>query len=50
MRGGGMRVVPRLCIKLYTGIRLTTEENHSKIPVGIAEKRLTKTVGDDSFG
>jgi hypothetical protein len=33
--------VPRLCIKLYPGIRLTTEENHGKTSVGVAEKRLT---------
>jgi hypothetical protein len=31
--------VPRLCIKLYPSIRLTTEENHGKTSVGVAEKR-----------
>jgi hypothetical protein len=31
--------VLRLCIKLYLGIRLTTEENHGKTSVGVAEKR-----------
>jgi hypothetical protein len=36
-----MRAVPRLCIKLYPGIRLTTEENHGKTSVGVAEKRPT---------
>jgi hypothetical protein len=39
---GGMRAVPRLCIKLYPVIRLTTEENHGKTLVGVAEKRLTE--------
>jgi hypothetical protein len=34
--------VPRLCIKLYPDIRLTTEENHGKTSVGVAEKRLTE--------
>ena len=37
-----MRAVPRLCIKLYPGIRLTTEENHGKTSVGVAETRLTE--------
>jgi hypothetical protein len=34
--------VPRICIKLYPGIRLTTEENHGKTTVGVAERRLTE--------
>jgi hypothetical protein len=34
--------VPRLCIKLYPGICLTTEENHGKTSVGVAEKRPTE--------
>jgi hypothetical protein len=46
---GGMRAVPRLCIKLYPGIRLTTEENHGKTSVGVAEKRLTEDCWHDSF-
>jgi hypothetical protein len=33
--------VPRFCIKLYPGIRLTAEENHGKTSVGVAEKRRT---------
>jgi hypothetical protein len=37
----GMRAVPRLCIRLYPGIRLTTEGNHGKTSVGVAEKRPT---------
>jgi hypothetical protein len=36
-----MRAAPRLCIKLYSGIRLTTEENHGKTSVGVAEKHPT---------
>ena len=31
--GGGVRAVPRLCIKLGPGICLTTEENHGKTSV-----------------
>jgi hypothetical protein len=34
--------VPRLSIKLYPGIRLTTEKNHGKTSVGVAENRLTE--------
>jgi hypothetical protein len=34
--------VPRLCIKLYPDIRLTTEENHGKTSVGVVEKRPTE--------
>jgi hypothetical protein len=34
--------VPRLCIKLHTGIRLTAEENHGETSVGVAEKRPTE--------
>jgi hypothetical protein len=37
----GMRAVPCLCIQLYPGIRLTTEENHRKPSVGVAEKCRT---------
>jgi hypothetical protein len=40
-----MRAVPHLCIYLYPGIRLTTEENHGKTSVGAAEKRLTQVLG-----
>jgi hypothetical protein len=37
-----MRAVPCLFIKLCPGIRLTTEENHGKTSVGVAEKCLTE--------
>jgi hypothetical protein len=30
--------VPRLCKKFYPGIRITTEENHGKTSVEVAEK------------
>ena len=34
---GGVRAVPRLCIKLGPGICLTTEENHGKTSVRAIE-------------
>jgi hypothetical protein len=34
---GRVRAVPRLC-ELYPGICLTTEENHGKTSVGVAEE------------
>ena len=36
--GGGVRAVPRLCIKLGPGICLTTEENQGKTSVRTHEK------------
>jgi hypothetical protein len=40
----------RLCIKLYPGIHLTTEENYGKTSVGEAKSAKLQIVGHDSFG